>query len=59
MEDREITTVKFVGPNDEERCVVQLYVTCRKFVGVYAAFNFQRVPFFNYVFTIMIRGAVA
>ena len=29
MEDGQIGTVKFVGPNQEERCVVQLYVTCR------------------------------
>ena len=30
MEDGQIGTVKFVGPNQKERCVVQLYVTCRK-----------------------------
>ena len=28
MEDGQIGTVKFVGPSQEERCVVQLYVTC-------------------------------
>ena len=29
MEDGQIGTVKFVGPNQEERCVVQLYVNYR------------------------------
>ena len=29
MEDGQIGTVKFVGPDQEERCVVQLYVTYR------------------------------
>ena len=29
MEDGQIGTVKFVGPNQGERGVVQLYVTCR------------------------------
>ena len=57
MEDGQIGTVEFVGPNQEERCVVQLYVNYHN--NLYLIFRSSISLFILFFFYYVMSGAVA